>query len=260
MNYKRCKVVLIPCEPHHHPVLLLDRNRLSTPKKGNAYPASEYQKVGYSCYNLIIVGYDPVTKPCFVFNENGVGFENKVFEVNTDIAISNCLIHNWNEIVASSLYLSYTIKTNYIQFGDNVEETKVISVPSIPEDFIKTYVDSFNKAEQIEFVNVEYNEVSIQESLDNYENDCVYVNGVKVFSYPSEYQNILERQALLYEGVKLNSDNNTINLIKSKGTWTYEEHRKEMIDLIQNLWDNDWNFKGLAFDEFVDNFINSRIK
>lgn len=225
MKLKRAKVVMLPTNDNQHPTLLLNPStgRMERPKHEYKYPASEYKMAGYQCYDLYFIGYDKIVKPCWVFNENGVGKENKLFKVDTDIAIGNCAIHNWNEVIATSAKLGYTSKSFYKQFGEMVEETNVIYLPQPSNGFVTTFINSYNKGELITFVNVEYNHVVIAESLENYDNDCVYVNGDNVFEYPSDYQEILQKHASLHEGIKVNPRDNTITIRPIKNSWNREE-------------------------------------
>lgn len=224
MKLKKAKVVMLPTDENQHPTLLLNPsiNKLERPKHEHKYPASEYKKAGYQCYDLYFIGYDKVTKPCWVFNENGVGKENKLFEVKTDIAIGNCAIHNWNEVVASSAGLGHTSKSFYKQFGHNVEETKLIYLPQPSNGFVNVFINLYNKGELIKFVNIEYlRNVTIVDEKQ-WENNELILN--------------------------INSKDNTITIRAIKDSW----NRNEIIDLLHKHTEFMLSGKKLTLDEWIE--------
>ena len=113
----------------------------------------------------------------------------------------------YREVLASTdKSLSKTIKSSYVQFGDNVEETRIEFLPQPSTSFIEKFVEEYNKGNVITEVLVEY-EYSYRKNDDG-ENI-----GFKV------------HEPLM---LKINPKDNTITIRKAKDIW----NREEVIELL----------------------------
>ena len=100
-------------------------------------------------------------------------------------------------IATTDKSLSKTIKSSYVQFGDNVEETRIEFLPQPSQSFIEKFVDEYNKGNVITEVMVEY------------------VSGVTIVD---------ELQWENHEThLKVNPKDNAITIRKVKNTWDKEE-------------------------------------
>lgn len=124
---------------------------------------------------------------------------NIVFQTDkyTDFKYVNQTDNVSKVIATTDKSLSKTIKSNYIQFGDKVEETKIEFLPQTPQSFIEHFVSEYNKGNIITEVEVEY-------EPDRPKNSTHYVMGS--FNWQ----------------LKINSDN-TINIKPIKDSWSREE-------------------------------------
>jgi len=164
--------------------------------------------------------------PCWCINKN----HDTLYQVQTDGT-------NWYKVIATT-NLEIAIEKDTLSIPQRrgltnhyPVERKVL--PQIPQSFISTYITEYNKGHIIENVEVEYNDVIICESTENYDDNDLFVNGQKIRSYSHKFPEVLQRDADTFKKVKVNPDN-TINISIIKETWT----REEVIALIHKYVDN----------------------
>ena len=110
-------------------------------------------------------------------------------------------------IATTDKSLSKTIKSSYVQFGDNVEETRIEFLPQPSQSFIEKFVEEYNKGNVITEVMVEY------ETITKRYGSCSIGEGV----------------TMNVEQLKVSKDN-TITIRKVKDSW----NRDEVIELLKS--------------------------
>lgn len=106
-------------------------------------------------------------------------------------------------IATTDKFLSKTIKSSYVQFGDNVEETKIEFLPQPSQSFIEKFVEDYNKGNVITEVMVEY----------EWNKTDKKIREVEIFD----------------DVLKINPKDNTITIRKVKDSW----NRAEQTDVIE---------------------------
>ena len=92
----------------------------------------------------------------------------------------------------------------------------LIELPLLSEKFVQKFVESQGGIEEVD---VELNDVAISESVDNYDDNDVWVNGRIVFSWTHEEPERLEMEANKYRGKVKTRNNNTVTVRQVKIDW-----------------------------------------
>lgn len=91
-------------------------------------------------YNLYILSKQQVNSPCFVYNPQGADLENQIVYVESDIAISNCKLHNWKRIVGT---------TDSELFNSTKSGKPLILSLDFLKSFVKTWKNKLPKTNHI---------------------------------------------------------------------------------------------------------------
>ncbi len=116
---------------------------------------------------------------------------------------------NWLNTKDPSLGIRVASEYDIKKIKDN-NHTHCKKVLVLPNQFSSSFIQAIlnGKIKDGDKVEVELNNVVIAESTDNYDDNVIYVNGDKVFSYSHEFGDILEKEADKYRGeIKLRRDN-----------------------------------------------------
>lgn len=104
-----------------------------------------------------------------------------------------------------------------------------LNLPLIPKGFIKKYVELQGK---IDKVMVEFNDIKIVESAENYDDNILLVNNKEVFSYSHKFPEQFTFEKQKYEGPKIRRDNTIIiskynNMFDDKFANALQEFQKQ---------------------------------
>ena len=170
------------------------------------YDLAKFDDATYQ--HLYILSDEEIKEGDWVYDK----LNNKVYQANSIV------IHNMKSmeyeiflekiIATTDKSLAKTIKLNYIQFGDKVEETRLEFLPQPSQQFIEKFVEEYNKGNVITDVMVEYEELSYQKELDK-----PIHKGLGVYRFD---------ETVPYNKLKISKDN-TITIRKVKDSWSRDE-------------------------------------
>ena len=166
-------------------------------------------------------------------------FDTNLYEIYQAKTNSSTTIKYVYKIIATTDDLSITTKSNYAQFGINVEETKLGFLPQLPQSFIKKYITEYNNGNTITDVMIEYE-------------DCGVADHNSVGLVEHRDTNGLG----FYTGhrVKVNPKDNTIYIKSQKDSW----NKEEVISLLKEFR-NSLLPVGEKEIQFTKNWINENL-
>lgn len=132
MNEKFYQTILIPTE-NPSPLFMDMEGCFDCDANLNDY-------CGVYHYNLYILSKQQVNSPSFVFNPKDTDLENQIIYVESDIAISNCKLHDWKRIVG----------TTDLNLFNSTQSGKPLKLSL---DFLKSFVGSWkNKLPKTNYI------------------------------------------------------------------------------------------------------------
>jgi hypothetical protein len=113
----------------------------------------------------------------------------------------------YDKVLGIIFQVDETTDLKYVNDSNNkLKPYKIlVSFNQFSPSFIQAIING--KVKDGDKVKVDLNFVTITESTENYDDNDIYVNGVKVFSYSHEYVDVLEKEADKYRNkIKLRKD------------------------------------------------------
>lgn len=231
-QFKRVKVVMLPTNEKSKLVLSFKEKSFNqlTESKLALIKEANYQLSNIQSQHLYIISDDEIKEGDWIFANQGV---HKVTDIKDDKYPYGTLNHKGDKIYHHNSWKKI-IATTDTSLNDGIQKGKIynpsfkgtkyepIIIPQPSQQFIKKYIESYNKGNIITDVLVEYEKATYDKWFDN--------GGQPVF-----------------DTLKINPKDNTITIKKLKDSW----NREEVIELIKrfnsesagNVWfdtDEEW--------------------
>ena len=204
------QVVMLPTKEKADGVTVIDSFRTIKPNMFIIHN-NLYQHEDYKAYHIYILSDEEIKEGDWVLCSNG-----NIKQITKDNT-NDKFIENWKKIIATTSLLD----RNY-----NLDR----QLPQPSQDFIKVFVEEYNKGNVIEWVDVEYEKVCA--------NCNKYLSAHRFGVCPNKLH--LDKTTLVdtYEesvnadyALKIDPKDNTISIRKIKDSW----NREEVIEIINTI-------------------------
>lgn len=222
--YKNCKCILLPAKEKSN-IFLKSSGYLEY----NIYhPLHGIKSMGWKYQHLYIISPEEEIKEGeWCIDKGNLGLQKCIEVTENGIRVTNSNSYyssnSFNKVIASTDKLLISHNYSDVNRLEDIEDY----IPSIPQQFIEEYIESYNQGNKIEDVMVEYEEhccnINVNGGLQS--PDCCHKS---IFS------------------LKINSDN-TISIKKTKDSYT----REEVIELCRKAVEKGISLKKLYTDDYL---------